>query len=79
LKIVTAYYPTPAVGGSRIVYIEPVFKLNDYNSDMRLNSYRYYLNTINKDKLPWFMLFVVRIIDVYEQETEIGNENFRKY
>ena len=31
LKIVTAYYPTPAVGGGRIVYIEPVFKLNDYN------------------------------------------------
>jgi hypothetical protein len=31
LKIVTAYYPTPAVSGGRIVYIEPVFKLNDYN------------------------------------------------
>jgi hypothetical protein len=30
LKIVTSYYPTPAVGGGRIVYIEPVFKLNDY-------------------------------------------------
>jgi hypothetical protein len=32
LKIVTAYYPTPAYGGGRIVYIEPVFKLNDYKS-----------------------------------------------
>jgi hypothetical protein len=30
LKIVTSYYPTPAYGGGRIVYIEPVFKLNDY-------------------------------------------------
>jgi len=32
LKIVIAYYPTPAYGGGRIVYIEPVFKLNYYNS-----------------------------------------------
>ena len=31
MKIVTSYYPTPAYGGGRIVYIEPVFKLNDYN------------------------------------------------
>jgi len=41
LKIVTAYYPTPAVGGGRIVYIEPVFKLNDYT---RLKFHIYYNN-----------------------------------